>query len=112
MPAEIDGRGVKALVDSRACITVINKNIILQLNARKDNRAIVYRYDGKKQLHDEWANILIICQGNSTNLKALIFCGVKYELLLSHTVMQELRVNLYWDYHTRRPPDAYVDSCQ
>ncbi|KAL1483605.1 hypothetical protein MTO96_033074 [Rhipicephalus appendiculatus] len=44
-----------------------------------------------------WADILIARQGKSTIVKALVLHGVKYELLMSRPVMQELCLNLYWD---------------
>ncbi|KAL1476540.1 hypothetical protein MTO96_036424 [Rhipicephalus appendiculatus] len=97
VPTQVNGKNVKALVDSGASITVINKNVIPELNVRKDSPVIVYVYDGRKQVHDEWADILIACQGKSTIVKALVLHGVKYELLMSRPVMQELRLNLYWD---------------
>ncbi|KAL1479631.1 hypothetical protein MTO96_034812 [Rhipicephalus appendiculatus] len=97
VPTQVNGKNVKALVDSGASITVINKSVIPELNVRKDSPVIVHGYDGKKQMHDEWADILIECQGKSTIVKALVLHGVRYELLMSRPVMQELRLNLYWD---------------
>lgn len=102
VPAQGNGTDAKTPVHSGASITVINKNMLPQLIARRGNSVIVYGYGGKKQLHDKWADILITCQGNSANVKELVL----YELLLSSPVMQTLRTTfehvLRWtNYDTR-----------
>ncbi|KAL1466434.1 hypothetical protein MTO96_042735 [Rhipicephalus appendiculatus] len=48
VPAQVNGKEVKALVVSGASITVINKDVIPQLSIRKDCPVIVYGYDGRK----------------------------------------------------------------
>lgn len=43
-------------------------------------------------MHDERVDILITCQGKSAMVKALVFHGVKHDLLLSRTVIRTVSI--------------------
>lgn len=98
---DIDGCETRALVDSGASVSIINKDKAKVSNTYIGKRVQVQSYDGKKKFYEEWTNVVVGFEGQSVDIEALVMDGVDYEFLLSRPDMKRLRINIYWNDEVR-----------
>lgn len=91
----VNGTDVKALVNSGASVSVINKSLVSEKDILKGRPVQVQGFDGSRQLYDEWIKAKVTYQVQSTEIDALVVNGYEYQFLLSRPDMKRLKINLY-----------------
>lgn len=99
---------MQVLVDSGSSISIINKTWANIDKVYSGKTVCVQSYDGKRQLHHHWINVVLVFQGRCAETSALVMDGVKYDFLLSRPDMRQLRINIYWndEVSVERQPDT------
>lgn len=97
VPVKINDVEMKALVDSGASVSIINKDLVDVSHLHVGKTLRVQGYDGSVSSRNEWASVILECQGRRIRTEVLVLPDVTYEFLLSRPDMKRLRMNVYWN---------------
>ena len=90
-------RLVRAVLDSGATVSLVNKKVVNRVEVRKGRRVNVQDYCGNIREYGEWCDILLRIGNEAKNLRFLVVEELRYDMLVSRAAMKDFKLNLHYD---------------